>query len=144
MRMLPVTLLVLFLCTSASADTLKTETDLRPFSDRVMAALVKGGIASAFAEMKPYAVVSGPESDAVALTSQAQWDQFGARYGKTVGYEFIGQKKRGDSLIRLTYVQKTEKHALPWTFYFYKTPAGWVLNLFQWNDQTQLLFQAGD
>lgn len=121
----------------------KSETELRALGDRIMAGLVKGGVKAAFAEMKPHVVIPESEFESVMLQSQAQRDQFGARYGKTTGYEFIGQRKVGDSLVRLVYIEKTDKHAMPWTFYFYKGPAGWLMNSFHWNDQLPQLFHLG-
>src|SRR5258706_3004901 len=101
---------------NALADTLKNESELRAFTDRVMAALASAGISAAFEKMKPYALVTGSEFESLSLASKSQRDQFGSRYGKTIGSEFISQKKVGDSLVRIIYVEKTEKHALPWIF----------------------------
>jgi hypothetical protein len=142
--MLRALLLGIPLCTFglSFADTLKSESELRLFADRVMGTLEKGGTMAAFAAMKPYTIIPGSEFDSIALASKSQREQFGARFGKTVGFEFIGQKKLGESLIRLTYIEKTEKHAFPWRFYFYKTPSGWALNSFLWNDQMPQLFQV--
>lgn len=122
------------------SETLKTEGELRVFGDRVMAALIKGGTAAAFAAMKPYTLVSESEFQSLQHSSKSQRDNFGVRYGKTLGYEFISQKKVGESLVRMIYIERTEKHALPWVFFFYKTPSGWVLNTFLWNDQLPQLF----
>jgi len=49
-------------------------------------------------------------------------------------------KNLGQSLVMVTCIEKTEKHALPWLFYFYKSPQGWVLNSFVWNDNLPSLF----
>ena len=132
--------LALWISGSSVAETLKSESELRPLADRVMGVLVKDGMSAAFAAMKPYAIIPASEFDSTALGSKSQRDQFGARYGKTIAFEFIGQKKLGESLIRLTYIEKTEKHALPWMFYFYKTPTGWSLNSFSWTDRMPQLF----
>jgi hypothetical protein len=128
------------LVSGARADTLKTESDVRSFADGVMEKLVTSGLPAAFDAMKPITVVPDAEFESAALSSKAQREKVGARYGKTIGYEYIATVKAGDSLLRLTYLEKTEKHALPWFFYFYKTPQGWVLNSFVWNDQIQLAF----
>ena len=124
------------------ADTFKDEADLRQFGERVMASVARGDLDGAFAAMKPYIVVSEAEFDAAVLQSRAQRQQFQARYGRTLGYELIDEKRLGSSLVRLTYIEKTEKHALPWRMYFYKAPAGWVLNSFVWNDQLPQLFST--
>ena len=140
--MLRASVLAAVMCVSGAswADTLASEADTRMLGDRVMAALVKDGVSGAFDAMKPYVLVSESEFQSIALASKSQREQFGGRFGKTIGFEFIGVKKVGGSLIRLTYIEKTEKHALPWMFYYYKTPNGWALNSFVWNDRMPQLF----
>jgi len=131
-----------FLSITAFAGTLKTEEDAKRNAQEIMAQVTKGDIPAAFNVMKPYVVIPEAELQGMALQSKAQRDQYLGRYGKSIGYEFIAEKKAGNSLLRLIYAEKTEKHALPWTFVYYKTPAGWVLNTFMWNDQISLLFTA--
>jgi hypothetical protein len=122
------------------ADTLATDVDVRKFADGVMAKVARGDLAGAFATMKPYTIVPGTEFDAMVLNSKSLRDQYGARFGKSVGFEFVEQKRVGGTLLRLTYIEKTEKHVLPWNLYFYKGPNGWVLNSFNWHDRMQDLF----
>jgi len=139
-RVLAVLLAAFLLAGSAGADTLKSEAELRPFADRVMTTLVKTGMPAAYEMLKPYLLLPESEFQSALRNSKSQRDQFGVRYGKSLGYELVGSRKVGESLVRIVYVEKTEKHPLPWTFYFYKTPAGWVLNGFHWNDQVPALF----
>jgi hypothetical protein len=129
-----------FVLSFAQAATLKTEEDLRPFVDSVMKNVGSGDLQSAFKTMQPFVVISENEFQSAALASKTQREQFGNRFGKTIGTEFIAQQKVGDSLIRIVFIEKTEKHALPWYFYFYKSQNGWVLNTFNWNDQMPALF----
>ena len=127
---------------AARAETLKTDADIKPFADRVMASVVNSGMASGFAAMRPYLLMGEGDYQSALLASQTRREEFAARYGKTVGFEYIGQKKVGESLLRLTYIEKTEKHALPWLFHFYRTRNGWVLDSFVWNDQASQLFNV--
>ena len=129
-----------FLPLFAFADTLKTDADLRPFSDRVMAGVAGAGIAAGIAVMRPYVVMPEVELQKALLTLQSQREAYPERFGKTVGFEFIGQKKLGESLVRLAYIEKTERRALPWLFHFYRTRNGWVLESFLCNDQASQLF----
>lgn len=122
------------LCT-AQAATLQTDADIRALADSVMAKVAKADLPGAFAVMKPYTIIPPTEFDAAALQSKSQRDLVGTRFGATIGYEFIGEKRSGQSLLKLTYIEKTELHALPWIFYFYRTPNGWVLNSFFWHDR---------
>jgi hypothetical protein len=125
---------------SAQAETLRSEAELRAFGDRVMTTVVKSGMPAAYETLKPYLLVPDSEFQSAVRNSKLQRDQFTVRYGKSLGFEYVGSRKVGESLVRIVYVERTEKHALPWTFYFYKTPFGWVLNGFHWNDQVPVLF----
>lgn len=131
------------LCASIStwADTVKSETEAKQLVEKVMTQVAKSDLSGAFALMKPYVVIPESEFQSLALQTKSQRDQFGARYGKSIGYEFVSERKAGESILRLIYVEKTGKHALPWVFFFYKSPAGWVLNSFAWNDLIQNAFQ---
>jgi len=131
---------ITFFATSSFADTLKSEEDLRPLAESVMSKVAANDLNAAFMAMQPYVVITDSELQSAALSAKAQREQYGVRYGKTIGTEFINQTKVGASLVRILYIEKTEKHALPWTFYFYKTPKGWVLNSFTWSDQVHFLF----
>jgi hypothetical protein len=135
MKRLMIILVAAFGLGTAHAATLQTDADARAFADRVMAKVAKADLPGAFAEMKPYTIVPPAEFDAAALQSKSQRDMVGTRFGATIGYEFIGEKRSGQSLLKLTYIEKTEHHALPWLFYFYRTPKGWVLNSFNWHDR---------
>ncbi len=140
LRLVPFFFLAFFSVT-ASADTLKSDTEAKQLAEQVMVQVAKENIADAFKLMKPYAIIPATEIDSVALQSKAQRDRLGTRYGKSIGYEYIGEKRVGESLLRLTYIEKTTKHAMPWVFYFYKSPSGWVMNSFSWNDTVDVVFQ---
>ncbi len=60
-------------------------------------------------------------------------------YGKVIGYEFLLEEMFGDSVIRLVYLLKSEKHPTFWEFYFYKPKSEWFLSNILFNDQFQLL-----
>ena len=56
--------------------------------------------------------------------------------GKPVpgGYEFIGVKRLGKSVIKLVYLQKNELFFLPWAFSFYKAADEWRLTYISFPD----------
>ena len=122
------------------AATLNSENELKAFAESVMAKVGANDLDGAFKAIHPFVVISESEFQSAVLSSKSQREQYGARYGKAVGYECFDQKKVGESLVRILYIEKTERHALPWGFYFYKAPKGWVLNSFTWNDQLPAIF----
>jgi hypothetical protein len=133
---------LLSIFTMANADALKSEKEIRTLVDSVMQKIVGDDIEGAFKIMQPYLMVSESEFQMAVLNSKSQHSQFFSRYGFTVGHEFIEQKNVGDSLIRITEIEKTEKIVFPWAFYFYKSPKGWVLHSFKWDDKISSLFEG--
>lgn len=133
--------LSILLCAGiARADSFKDEAALRDFGDRVMAQVARGEHVKAHEMLKPYTLQPADDFKTTIEASQASRAQHSARYGKSVGYAFVGQRKVADSVLRLIYMEKTEKHALPWAFIFYKTPQGWMLSSFGWNDRMPQFF----
>lgn len=127
---------------STFADTLKTEKEAKQLAEKVMELVAKGDVAAAFNALKPFAAISENELQGMALQSKAQRDQYGARFGNSVGYELVCERKLGTSLQQFVFIEKTETHALPWMFVFYKSPTGWMLNSFTWSDQLSNAFQS--
>lgn len=124
------------------SSTLENENEARKLTDSIMQEIGQGNFKIGFNKMKSYVVIPESEFDSASLKSQSQREQFGFRYGETIGYEYIGTKKLGESLLLIQYIEKTIKHALPWAFYFYKTDSGWILNSFNWNDDFKPLFHV--
>jgi len=81
--MLRAGLAALLVCVSfsASAETFKSEDELRQFTDRVVDFLLKEGTAAAFVAMKPYTLMPEAELEAFAAAVTSQCDQFRARAG---------------------------------------------------------------
>lgn len=60
-------------------------------------------------------------------------------YGKILGYEKVHNEQFSNSLARLVYILKLERHPTIWQFYFYKPGSQWVLINVKFNDQLDLL-----
>jgi hypothetical protein len=135
-------MMIILLCCSASgfADTLKDEDDVARFADQVVETVVVEGVVAAFDKMKPYVHLDEATVNSLATQSKEQRDQLAERFGKSVGYEFIGKKKVGTSLVQLQYIEKAERHLFPWTFYFYRTEQGWMLADFYWHGDVKKFF----
>ena len=56
-------------------------------------------------------------------------------YGQVLGYELYKQEKFGESLVRLFYIQRFEKHPIVWKFWIYKPGGTWQVNMVTFNDQ---------
>ncbi len=140
LRILLSVVFIIITCTTVFADVLKDENEIRKFTDGVMTAVASNDLKAAFERMKPYTTLPSTEVDSAFLQTKTQRDQVGDRYGKSQSYEYISSEKIGAALIRIQYIEKTDKTALPWMFFFYKTEKGWTLNTFNWSDNVKVLF----
>jgi hypothetical protein len=112
------------------ADTLKTEDDLRPFTDQVMDGLFKADTATTLRKMRPYVALSDSEFEGLVAEATTTRDKYRNAAGKQLGFDFFSQKQMGDSMTRLTYGERAKQLRLTWIFFFSKTADGWILNNF--------------
>ena len=116
-------------------DELKTKADVEAVCERVMKHAAKFDLRGAFDLMKIYSHLPEPEFEAVALQSISQRDQFKDRLGTSIGWEHLSTTEAGSSILKLVYLEKTDKHGLIWTFFFYRPAERWQLNTFSWGDK---------
>jgi hypothetical protein len=123
-------MLTLALAFPSIAETLKTEDDLRPFTDRIMDGLSKADTAATLRSMRRYVAMSDSEFESLVAEATSARDKYRKVAGKQRGFDFFSQKQMGDSMTRLTYGERAAQLNLTWVFFFSKTADGWVLNNF--------------
>lgn len=74
--------LLMLVVTTASAQGLKSEDEMKSLTESVMKAVSAGDLKGAFEKMKPYVLIAEAEFEAAALQSRAQRDQFMERFQK--------------------------------------------------------------
>lgn len=125
---------------AAQADTLKSEAEVRTLADKVMAQAGAGRTDDAYGLLSPYALVDIRAMENARTHARSSRMAIEALVGNSVGYEFIRSEKVGESLIKLTYIEKTERQAIPWQFIFYKAPTGWAVSTFSNGADVDTLF----
>jgi hypothetical protein len=85
--------------------------------------------------------IPSAEFDAMLGQLPVQLPGMYARIGPTMGYEFIREEKLGESIARLTYIHKFERHATRWYFFCYKGKSGWMINTFKFDDKVDELLR---
>jgi hypothetical protein len=135
-------LLLVLICTSsvALADSLKGPTEAKDLTNRVMAKVGSGDIEGGLMLTKPYLIIPSAEFDVMLNQLRMQQPAMIQRFGKSIGFEFIREDKIGENLLRIIQINRFEKHAMRWSFYFYKGKDGWVLNTFKTDDDIRQLF----
>jgi len=115
-------------------------TAARSLTTAVMAKVAVGEMEAGLRLMQPYIVISDAEFETALGQAQKQVPVMTQRFGRTVGAEFLREEQVGQRLLRITQAQLFEQHATRWTFYFYRTPKGWILNTFQYDDNIRSFF----
>ena len=134
--------LLLLTCSCAFADTLGSPTEARQLTDRVMAKVGAGDIENGMRLTKPFLIIPASEFEAMIEQLKLQIPAMSQRFGKSIGSEFIREDKVGENLLRIIQIHRFEKHAMRWSFYFYRGKAGWVLDTFKTDDDIRQLFPS--
>lgn len=124
----------------AHAATLASPAEVRDLTDRAVACAGLGRIDEAYSILAPYSLADVSSFDRARVGARSTRLQLEQVIGASVGFEFIRSETVGQSLLKLTYIEKTEKQAVPWEFIFYKTPAGWALSTLSNGDDVNTLF----
>jgi len=120
--------------------TLPDAKAVRALTDAVMAKVGAGDTEAGLRLLQPYIVIPAAEFESVVGQAKLQVPAMSQRFGKSVGSEFLREDKAGERILRITQLNLFEQHATRWSFYFYRTPKGWVLNTFQVNDDIKAFF----
>ena len=142
MKYLLILLFALFTET-VKAETLPTLTAAKEITDKAMSMIAGNDLEGGLKLLRPYLVIPAAEFDVMLGQATMQQPAINQRFGKSVGKEFIREDMVGDSLVRFIFTQKFEKTVVRWLFFYYKSPSGWVLNTFTYDDSFQLLFPIG-
>lgn len=122
------------------SSTLRTEEDARALTEAVMQQVVAGEYQAAFEILRPHWPLPMGEFDTLLQTTVTQRSTIAPRFGSSLGYELVSSETVGDSLLRLIYIEKTERHVLRWLFRFYKPEEAWIINSLEWDDEVEALF----
>lgn len=141
-RQLKLLVAISLLSSSVLAETLKDTAAARALTDRIMTKVGTGDIVGGIQLSRPFLMVPKAEFDVMLDQLKMQQPMIAQRFGETIGYEFIREEKIGENLLRIVHIHRFDKHAMRWSFYFYRGGAGWVLNTFKTDDDIRLIFGA--
>lgn len=140
MKYLGLLLILAFSLSPSYADVLKDESDVTALAESIMQDVATGNLGEGLAKLKPYVSIPTEQIDALIIQSVSSRKQVADQIGNTFGYELLGKKEVGSSLLRLVYAEKTTKIAITWTFVFYKNNEGWVIPGFKFDMDHEVPF----
>ena len=124
----------------AQTKTLPDLKAVRALTATIMSKVAAGDLEGGLRIMQPYIVVPAAEFETTIGQAKLQVPVMAQRFGKSIGWEFLKEDQAGDRLLRIEQLQLFERHATLWTFYFYRSPQGWVLNTFLFRDDIKTFF----
>ena len=140
-RLFVVLVVMLTLAGTARADTLESVDDVRALVQRAMDHVLEGNAFILFNLLKPYYPFGDDELTDLMLKTVEQRKSFLERYGKTVGIVLVDERMVAETILRITYLEKFERHIIRWVFTFYRPDDRWIVNSILWNDRMNDLFQ---
>jgi len=124
------------------AQTLKNISDIKKLTQISMQYIGDDKLKKGLEILSPYSVVSPSKFEILKQQLITEFPKFRIHFGAVVGSELVGKIYVGDSMFRITYIQKFEKHIISWSFDYYKPKDAWVLNSFETADSMDVLFDA--
>lgn len=109
-------------------------------AEEVVTCVESGKIDDAFNILKLHWPLSSLEVDNLKAHTIEQRQVVEQRYGKPIGIEYIKTEMVGNSMIKHTFVEKFERHALKWQLSFYKPQDKWIINSVYWDDKISELY----
>jgi len=135
-------ILIFIFNTNLNADTLKDINEIKDLTEKIMTFVGKGETIKGLDLMSPYLIIPKSEFETTKNQLAMQEPIYKSRFGKTLGVEHISTEEVGESLIKIIYIHKFEKHVMKWSFYYYKPNDLWILNTFRTIDRIDLLFKT--
>lgn len=140
LRLIIILLLIIFSSYAMAADTLKDEPAVKQFADEVMDQVSKNKLELAFKVLRPYVNMNDIEFNSNMDESIQLRKKYAMQYGPTKSYSFVHEKKIGDSILGLQYLEIAEKQAIIWSFYFLKVDGAWRFDEFDYTPRLADLF----
>ncbi|RMI14195.1 MAG: hypothetical protein D6681_05385 [Calditrichaeota bacterium] len=142
MRILVIIGCVLLITQIMPQTSLEEVSKTKAISDEIMQYFVKEEFVQGFDIAKKYWPLPPVEIEGLINQINTQWAIVRQRFGKSIGMEFIREERIGKSFVRYYYLHKFEKHALCWSFTYYKPGDEWVMNSVNFQDKFEFLFES--
>lgn len=115
--------------------SLKDVEATQELSGNVAALFQENKIPAAFDLLEPYWPLPKNELEAMEEKTIQLMNMLEGRFGKLFGHTWVRDEKIGDIAIRETWMVQFEVSAIRLMFTYYKSPSGWIVNSFEWDDQ---------
>ena len=102
----------------------------------------RGKTQQVWRNVKANSIIPPDRVDAFAANYQQHMAQTIQYWGQPLGVELVGQEAFGRSLLRVTYLLKYNVSGIAWYFYFYRLKDRWIISEFNFDLNSNSLFQT--
>ncbi|MFK7758001.1 MAG: hypothetical protein AB8B53_13810 [Flavobacteriales bacterium] len=138
MKCLSITLLSLFFLSSIHCQIekgIQTLEEAKTITDTILMDLTQDKVSEAFDKLREIWILPAAEITLLEKQTLENFDLIKGRYGKRIGYKYVGKKTVEGVGCQYIYVLKHEKHALRFRITYYQGVGNlWYLNAFTWDD----------
>ena len=132
---------VLFSCKETTVKVDKEKERLEKVCDDFMVKYSNGQVAQAMDLLKSNSVLPHSQIDTLRKTANKHLATIFTAYGKTIGFEFVEERKIKDFIVKRFYILKFEKYYLKFDFLLYNNGKTWVITAFNYSkDLMEVLF----
>lgn len=125
-----------------ATENLKNVRATKRIAENVISQIEQGKVDEAFTQLKAYWPLAPGEVDDLLAHTKEQRKLVKERFGQPLSVEFIRTEEVGSSLVRHTFIEKFERHALRWQLSFYKPSDHWIVNTIYWDDKVSDVYSS--
>lgn len=123
-------------------ENLKNVRATKRIAENIISQIEQGKVDEAFTQLKAYWPLAPGEVDDLLAHTKEQRKLVKERFGQPLSVEFIRTEEVGSSLVRHTFIEKFERHALRWQLSFYKPSDHWIVNTIYWDDKVSDVYST--
>lgn len=127
---------------AVAEESLKNVRSTKRVAENIISQIEQGKEDEAFKQLKAYWPLAPGEIDDLLAHTKDQRRLVKERFGQPLSVEFIRTEEVGASLVRHTFIEKFERHALRWQLSFYKPADHWVVNTIYWDDKVSEVYST--
>ena len=133
-------LAAMLLAPLAYAGGVQSEKEAVALAESAMKKIVADNVEGATEILRPYASMDWGEFNAMSRHVAETYRTRPAGFGDPQGYAYVAREPLGDTVLRVTFIEKFKRKPLLWEFYFYKPDQNWFLWGYAFNASEARMF----
>lgn len=133
MNSLVMSVVVLFAAQGSTQTQAVTPGEPRQIAEAAMEYVAREDMNGLFEFIRKNMPMNKDELDKIRDTTITQRKQLPQAIGAYVGYAFISECRKANTLSRVLMIEKRAKHGVSWQFIFYKPRDRWQIDSFKWD-----------